>query len=105
MRMDIVVRCVCGHRIGLHELLAHGFVVLGGEPAHVYLKYRCSVCDYEGLEIMEYERWNRMLQEAEPADRGVENLRQRGPITACEQLQFAQALANLTETELAELKG
>jgi DNA-directed RNA polymerase subunit RPC12/RpoP len=105
MRMDIVVRCVCGHRIGLNELLAHGFVVIDNEPAHVYLKYRCSVCDYQGLELMEYQRWNRMLQCAEPASEEGDRLRRLGPITAGEMLQFARQLGNLTDLELAQLQS
>ncbi len=104
MRMDMVVRCICGHRIGLNELLSHGFVVVGNEPAHVYLKYRCSVCDHEGLELLEYERWNSMLKDPQSHGDEATDMQHLGPIGASELLYFAQSLANLTERELAALQ-
>lgn len=104
MDMDMAVRCVCGHRIGLNELLAHGFVMVGDKPAHVYLKYRCAACDYEGLELLDYERWNSMLKDSQPEEETSATSR-LGRITAGEILQFAQGLSKLTETELAELQS
>ena len=58
MRMDTVVQCACGHRVGLNELLAHGFVMVEDKPIYVYLKYRCGKCGREGMELLDYRRWN-----------------------------------------------
>ncbi len=103
MRMDTVVHCECGHRVGLNELLAHGFVMIGDKPAHVYLKYRCAECGCEGVELVDYDRWNALMKEPEPAEEEVVLFRRLGAIGAEEILQFAEALANLSGSEFAEL--
>ncbi len=103
MNMDTVVQCVCGHRIGLNELLAHGFVMVGDEPVHVYIKYRCAECGYEGLELLDYDRWNAMIKEPEPDSDEVTDLKRLGPIDPGEILQFARGLANVTDTQFAAL--
>ncbi len=97
------MQCVCGHHVGLNELLAHGFVMVGETPAHVYLRYRCSACGHEGVELLDYDTWNAMLKQPGPAAEEVSALVGLGPIGAGEMLEFAGQLALVTDDHFAEL--
>jgi hypothetical protein len=105
--MNTVIECACGHRIGLHELLSHGFVMVGEKPVYVYLKYRCSECGTEGMELLDYDKWNAMMRmpEDEPIyDRPDEPPhRDLGRITPEEIIAFARGLSNLTYSQFADL--
>jgi len=103
MSMDTIVQCVCGHQIGLNELLAHGFVMVGEKPAHVYLKYRCAVCGHEGVELIDYDKWNAMMKEPDLPVEEVNALAGLGPIDAGEMLEFTEELAQVTADHFIEL--
>ena len=103
MSMDTIVQCVCGHHVGLNELLAHGFVMVGETPAHVYLKYRCAACGHEGVELLDYDTWNAMMKELAAPVEEISALVGLGPIRAEEMLEFAEELAQVTDDHFAEL--
>ena len=108
MDMNTVIECACGHRIGLHELLSHGFVMVGEKPVYVYLKYRCSECGTEGMELLDYDKWNVMMRQPEELEPEVEiaehgHLRDLGRITAEELITFARELSHLTSSQFADL--
>ena len=103
MSMDTVVQCVCGHHVGLNELLAHGFVMVGETPAHVYLKYRCAACGHEGVELLDYDTWNAMMKQPDPLTEDANVPAGLGPIRAGEMLNFTRDLALVTDDHFAEL--
>ena len=108
MDMNTVIECACGHRIGLHELLSHGFVMVGEKPVYVYIKYRCAECGTEGMELLDYDKWNVIMrQPEEPAAEAEmaehEHHRDLGRIGPEEIIEFARELAHLTYSQFADL--
>ncbi|MFO7945391.1 MAG: hypothetical protein R6V19_01055 [Armatimonadota bacterium] len=104
MQMGTVVECQCGHKIGLTELLAHGFIVENDEPIFVYVRYRCEECGTEGEHLMEYDEWNSRIREPEIVEKISRRFEALGPISPEEVLAFARGVRTVTRREVATLE-
>ncbi|MFP3902669.1 MAG: hypothetical protein ACLFWB_00375 [Armatimonadota bacterium] len=103
MQMGTVVECQCGHKIGLTELLAHGFIVEDNEPVFVYVRYRCEECGTEGEHLMDYDEWNSRIREPEIVEKISRRFEALGPISADEVITFARGIRTVTSGDVAAL--
>lgn len=103
MQMGTVVQCKCGHRVGLTELLAHGFIVEDNEPIFVYVRYRCEKCGTEGEHLMEYDEWNSRIREPEIVEKISRRFEALGPINADEVISFARGVRTVRRCDVAAM--
>lgn len=98
-----VIRCKCGQRILVRDVLQTGNYVRLDGPDYVFIKYRCSRCKHLGEQFIEKDRWNPSILREDPEDltsSEKSQFDQMGPIAIDEQIKFHFYLEKVTTVKV-----
>jgi DNA-directed RNA polymerase subunit RPC12/RpoP len=98
MTQETRIRCQCGRRVTVREVLQAGLHLSAQGTTYVYVRFRCARCKRLGQRLVRRDAWARAVLEplgsrlsADERER-FENL---GPITAEEILDFHEGVERL----------
>lgn len=91
MSVKATIKCNCGQRIIAKDVMQTGYYLRLFGPSFVYVKFRCSHCKKLGEQFVKQEDWeDGILNDIPPeiSDADQERLRDMGPISVHEQIEF-----------------
>jgi DNA-directed RNA polymerase subunit RPC12/RpoP len=98
MTPETKIRCQCGHRVTVREVLQAGLHVNGQGTPYVYVRFRCARCKKVGQRLVHRQAWaEEMLEPIGAALSGAdrERFERLGPITPDEILGFHEGVERL----------
>jgi hypothetical protein len=98
MTPETKIRCQCGHRVTVREVLQAGLHLNGQGTPYVYVRFRCARCKRVGQRLVHRASWDHDVLEPigaplSAADR--ERFERLGPISPEELLDFHEAVERL----------
>lgn len=103
--MKVAIRCHCGQRISLRDVVQRVRVVRRFGSPMVYLRYRCSRCQKMGERYIKQDHftmWSLLGAEPEVTPQERKRFDRMGPITEDEIARVQQSSADLANLQVAE---
>lgn len=102
------IRCKCGQRISIREVLSTGYLLRLATPPYIYIRFRCPRCRKLGEQYLAAEQWDAGLlteRHSEASPKEKQRFRELGPITVEELVDFHFQLDKLEALDPVELLG
>jgi hypothetical protein len=97
--MALILRCKCGQRIEIEDLVQISYYPRSLGPNMVHLRYQCPRCARVGEQLIRQQEWDKLFLDASPS--GEFSLEERQqfahlePITEEEVVQFRERLESV----------